>query len=36
LDPTVTPSANNTVVKAGSTAAITDASGEKWTITSGG
>jgi hypothetical protein len=31
----VTPSPNDTVVKAGSTAAITDASGNKWTITSG-
>jgi Cellulase (glycosyl hydrolase family 5) len=34
--PTPTPSANDTVVKAGSTAAITDASGNLWTITSGG
>ena len=32
----VTPSANDTVVKAGSTAAITDANGNKWTITSAG
>jgi hypothetical protein len=32
----VTPSANDTVVLAGSTAAITDASGNAWTITSGG
>jgi hypothetical protein len=31
--PVVTPSANDTVVKAGSTAAITDAAGNKWTIT---
>ena len=30
------PSPDNTVVLAGSTAAITDASGNKWTITSGG
>ncbi len=30
------PSANDTVVKAGSAAAITDASGNKWTITSAG
>ncbi len=30
------PSANDTVVKAGSTAAITDASGNTWTITAGG
>ncbi|MBN8905966.1 MAG: hypothetical protein J0H99_04925, partial [Rhodospirillales bacterium] len=38
--PTATPkpvaSPDNTVVKAGSTTAITDASGNKWTITSGG
>ena len=33
--PVVTPSANDTAVMAGSTAAITDASGNKWTITSG-
>lgn len=33
---TVTPSADNTVIKAGSTAAIVDASGNEWTITSGG
>ena len=32
----VKASANDTVVKAGSTAAITDASGNAWTITSGG
>jgi hypothetical protein len=31
-----TPSANDTTVTAGSTAAITDASGNQWTITSGG
>ena len=31
-----TPSANNTVVKIGSTAAITDANSNKWTITAGG
>jgi hypothetical protein len=34
--PTATPSANDTVVHAGSTAAITDSSGNAWTITSGG
>ena len=34
--PTVTPSANDTVVLAGSTGAITDASGNAWTITAGG
>ena len=34
--PTPTPSANDTVVHAGSTAAVTDASGNAWTITSGG
>jgi hypothetical protein len=37
--PTPTPvaaSANDTVVKAGSTAAIVDASGNKWTITTAG
>ncbi len=34
--PTVTPSANDTVVLAGSTGAITDASGNRWTITAGG
>jgi hypothetical protein len=34
--PVVTPSPNDTIVKAGSTAAITDASGNAWTITSGG
>jgi beta-glucanase (GH16 family) len=34
--PTPTPSPNDTVVKAGSTAAIIDVSGNKWTITSGG
>nr|WP_294514059.1 hypothetical protein [uncultured Rhodopila sp.] len=33
---TKTPSANDTVVVAGSKAAITDASGNLWTITSGG
>ena len=33
--PAIIPSANNTVVT-GTTAAITDASGNKWTITSGG
>jgi ribosomal protein S11 len=33
---TKTPSANDTVVLAGSSAAITDASGNLWTITSGG
>jgi ribosomal protein S11 len=32
----VTPSANGTVVMAGSTAVITDASGNKWTINSSG
>ncbi len=32
---TVIPSANDTIVLAGSTAAITDAAGNKWTITSG-
>ncbi len=32
----VTPSANDTVVKAGSSAMITDASGNKWSITGGG
>jgi len=32
---TVTPSANDTVVMAGSASAITDAAGNKWTITSG-
>ncbi len=34
--PTGAPSANDTVVLAGSSAAITDASGNAWTITSGG
>ena len=34
--PLPTPSANDTVVKAGSTAAITDASGNKWTISAAG
>jgi hypothetical protein len=34
--PAVTPSANNTVVLAGSTTAITDAAGNKWTITGTG
>ncbi|OYV35915.1 MAG: hypothetical protein B7Z80_17065, partial [Rhodospirillales bacterium 20-64-7] len=34
--PKPTPSANDSVVLAGSTAAITDAGGNKWTITSGG
>ena len=34
--PTVAPSANDTVVTAGSSAAIVDASGNTWTITSGG
>ncbi|WP_428535375.1 hypothetical protein [Rhodopila sp.] len=34
--PTSKPSANDTVVHAGSTAAIIDASGNAWTITSGG
>jgi hypothetical protein len=34
--PTVTPSANDAVVHAGSAAAITDSSGNAWTITSGG
>jgi beta-mannanase len=34
--PTPIPSPNDTVVLAGSTAAITDASGSKWTITSSG
>ncbi|MFL5257386.1 MAG: hypothetical protein ACJ8AI_31815 [Rhodopila sp.] len=34
--PKVTPSANDTVVKAGSTAAVVDAAGNKWTITSTG
>jgi len=33
--PPAVPSANDTVVKAGSAAAITDGSGNKWTITSG-
>jgi hypothetical protein len=32
----VTPSPDNTVLKAGSVSAITDASGNKWTITAGG
>ena len=32
----VTPSPNDTVVKLGSTAAITDAAGNLWTITAGG
>jgi endoglucanase len=35
VTPKPTPSANGTVVKAGSSAAITDASGNKWTITAG-
>ena len=34
--PTVTPSTNDAVVLAGSTGAITDASGNAWTITAGG
>lgn len=34
--PPMTPSANNTVVMAGSNAAITDTSGNKWTITASG
>jgi aryl-phospho-beta-D-glucosidase BglC (GH1 family) len=34
--PVFTPSANDTVVMAGSTAAIVDASGNKWTLTSSG
>jgi hypothetical protein len=34
--PTATASANNTVVMLGSTAAITDAGNNKWTITAGG
>ena len=34
--PVVTPSANDTVVAAGSSAPIVDAAGNKWTITSGG
>ncbi len=34
--PSATPSANDTTVAAGSTAAITDASGNLWTITSAG
>lgn len=34
--PTATPSTNNTVVKAGSTSAIVDAAGNKWTITGSG
>ena len=34
--PTGTPSANDTVVKAASGSAITDANGNKWTITAGG
>ncbi|WP_428488741.1 hypothetical protein [Rhodopila sp.] len=34
--PTKTPSANDTVVHAGSAAAVIDASGNAWTITSGG
>jgi hypothetical protein len=34
--PVITPSPNNTAVLAGSTAAITDAKGNRWTITSGG
>jgi hypothetical protein len=34
--PTATPSANDTVVYAGSSDAITDGSGNAWTITSGG
>jgi hypothetical protein len=34
--PTATPSANDTVVLAGSAASIIDASGNAWTITSGG
>ncbi|HEY0185763.1 MAG TPA: cellulase family glycosylhydrolase, partial [Rhodopila sp.] len=34
--PTPAPSPNDTVVKAGSTAAIVDANGNKWTITSSG
>jgi hypothetical protein len=33
---TVTPSANDTVVKAGSTSAITDAAGNAWTLTAAG
>jgi predicted esterase len=33
--PKPTPSANDTVVKAGTSAAITDAAGNKWTITAG-
>ena len=32
----VTPSSNNTIIPAGSIAAITDASGNQWTITAGG
>jgi endoglucanase len=36
LPVTVTPSPNDTVVQANSTAAITDASGNQWTITSTG
>ena len=34
--PVATPSANDTVVMAGSSAVITDVSGNSWTITSGG
>ena len=34
--PTATPSANDTVVHAGSSSAITDTSGNAWTITTGG
>jgi hypothetical protein len=36
LPAAATPSANDTIVKAGSTSAIVDAAGHKWTITSGG
>ena len=35
-NPVPVPSANNTVVLLGSTAAITNAAGDKWTITAGG